>query len=98
MQSLCQHLGPHVSHGVPADVQPGERGVAAERIQHNGQIALKPGVCQRQRGEGLERDGRASDVQGRRTKVVTVLVQLNVGFVYIRSLEMGATANQTCIR
>lgn len=97
LQSLCQHLGSHVPHGVPADVQLGECGVAPECIEYNGQIALQPGVCQRQRGEGLERDGRESDVRGRRKKALTVSVQLNVGFVYIRSLEMRATANQTCI-
>lgn len=40
LQSLCQHLGSHVPHGVPTDIQAGERGVAPKRVQHDGQITL----------------------------------------------------------
>lgn len=40
LQSLCQHLCSHVPHGVPTDVQLGERGVAPKRVQHDGQITL----------------------------------------------------------
>lgn len=44
LQRLGQHLGSHVPHGVPTDVESGERGVAAEGVENDGQIGLQSGV------------------------------------------------------
>lgn len=56
LQGLGQHLSPHVSHGVPTDIHPGQTGVAAQSIQHNGQVCLQLRVSQGQRRQGLQGD------------------------------------------
>lgn len=59
LQGLGQHLGPHVSHAIAADVHPGQAGVAAQRIQYDGQIPLELGVGQGEGRQGL-RDKQVS--------------------------------------
>lgn len=54
LQSLGQHLGPHVSHGIPTDVQFGQRGVAAQSVEDDGEVGLQLGVSQGQRGQRLQ--------------------------------------------
>lgn len=61
LQGFGQHLGPHVSHGVPADVQFGQRGVAAQSVEDDGEVCLQPGVSQGQRGQRLQ--GKHIDIQ-----------------------------------
>lgn len=40
LQRLGKHLGSHVTHGVPADVEPSEWRVAAEGVENDSQISL----------------------------------------------------------
>lgn len=46
LQGFGQHLGPHIPHGVPTDVQFGEGGVAAQSVEDDGEVGLKLGVGQ----------------------------------------------------
>lgn len=53
LQGLGQHFGTHVAHGVAADVQSGQRGVASQGVEDHNQVPLQPGVGQRQRAQRL---------------------------------------------
>lgn len=55
LQGFGQHLGPHVPHGITADVQFGQRGVAAQSVEDDGEVGLQLGIGQRQRGQRLQR-------------------------------------------
>ena len=48
LQGFGQYFGPHVSHGVSTDVQFGQRGVAAQRIEDDGKVGLQLGISQGQ--------------------------------------------------
>ncbi len=48
LQGFGQHLGSHVSHCISADVQFGQRGVAAECIEDDGEVSLQLGISQGQ--------------------------------------------------
>lgn len=54
LQGFGQHLGPHVSHGISADVQFGQRGVAAQSVEDDGEVGLQLGIGQRQRDQRLQ--------------------------------------------
>lgn len=62
LQGFGQHLGTHVSCGVSTDVQFGQRCVAAQSVEDDGEVSLQPGVSQGQRGERLH-EGERSDEQ-----------------------------------
>lgn len=64
LQGFGQHLGPHVSHGISTDVQFGQRGVAAQCIEDDGDVGLQLGISQGQRGQRLqekEKKGRLTE-------------------------------------
>lgn len=54
LQGFGQHLGPHVSRGISADVQFGQRGVAAQSVEDDGEVGLQLGISQRQRSQRLQ--------------------------------------------
>lgn len=54
LQGFGQNLSPHVSHGVSTDVQFGQRGVAAQSVEDDGEVGLEFGISQGQRGQRLQ--------------------------------------------
>lgn len=52
LQSFGQHLGSHVPHGIPADVNFGQGGVASQGINDDSDLSLEFGV---RKGQGLQR-------------------------------------------
>lgn len=54
LQGFGQYFSPHVSHGVPTDVQFGQRGVAAQSVEDDGNVGLQLRLGEGQGGQGLQ--------------------------------------------